>query len=260
MGDETATFEIEIGAKVLPRAWAQGFGLELAATPYLQHDGDTMRDDVPHKRQVSGAWAHAGVLDVAEVVEIRRGVRVFTDPEIAGEAPMVEFRIRARSGIEGWTGHGAVVDALAELERAHAMAWESLQSTPGEGALPFAVKRLRWRLEVAEREPKWVVNDNAELGVEVGGRVFFLYKGNSLEYEDGKHDDESPMLYRPVGKREFGETCHPFDYYDKNGRPKHPGRYTVGLVGWVAGEPMPHLEDVPNGGWKPLPPASKGRS
>ena len=321
MEDET---KMIVGAKVLPRAWAQGFGLELAATPYLSHEGATWSDDTYPKREEVGAWAHGGVLDVAEIVEIRRGVRVFTDPEIAGEAPMVEWRIRAKSGLEGWAGPGSAVDALAELERSHAMAWEALQSTLGDSALPYAIKCMRWRLEVAERkassvaqndgygdgyrqalldvmakvyaegsadsirdhldllstwarlpeikqwldfprdhdavlaeggrefpwlgewredvvEPKWVVNDNADLGVEVGGRVFFLYKGNSLEYEDGKHDDGSRMLYRKVGKREFGETCRPIDYYDKSGRPKHPDRYTVGLEG------------VPGGGWKPLP-------
>jgi len=56
---------------------------------------------------------------------------------------------------------------------------------------------------------EWVVNDNAELGVRIGGRCFFLYKGESLEYENGLHDDGTPMMVRLVGKREFGETCCP---------------------------------------------------
>ncbi len=63
---------------------------------------------------------------------------------------------------------------------------------------------------------KWIVNDSGELGVKVGGRCFFLYKGESLEYsgDDGVclHDDGTPMLYRPVGKREFGETCWPLSW------------------------------------------------
>lgn len=63
----------------------------------------------------------------------------------------------------------------------------------------------KYRLDEGVR---WVVNDIDELGVEVFGRVFFLYKGQSLEY-DGKHDDGSQMRYRPVYKREFGETCKP---------------------------------------------------
>ena len=58
-------------------------------------------------------------------------------------------------------------------------------------------------------EPLWIVNDSAELGVKIGDRFFFLYKGDNIEYKDGKHDDGSPMLWRPVGKREFGEVCHP---------------------------------------------------
>lgn len=50
--------------------------------------------------------------------------------------------------------------------------------------------------------PNWVVNDLGELGVEIDGRYFFLYKGHSIEYtrEDGRR-------FRPVGKREFGEVC-----------------------------------------------------
>ena len=70
---------------------------------------------------------------------------------------------------------------------------------------------------MTEDDVKWIVNDLGELGVEVNGRCFFLYKGESYEYgKDGLakngvcvHDDGRPMHYRQVGKREFGETCHP---------------------------------------------------
>lgn len=58
-------------------------------------------------------------------------------------------------------------------------------------------------------EPQWIVNDLAELGVRVNGRFYFLYKGESLQYETGLHDDNSPTQWRPVGKREFGECCYP---------------------------------------------------
>ena len=53
--------------------------------------------------------------------------------------------------------------------------------------------------------PVWVVNSFGELGVQVNGRLFFLYKGESLEYES---DRDSPTRYRKVEKREFGESMN----------------------------------------------------
>lgn len=82
---------------------------------------------------------------------------------------------------------------------------------------------------------QWVVNDNAELGVKIGDQFFFLYKGDSLVYETGAHDDGSPMHWRTVGKREFGECCHPINY-------KNPE-----LIGTVS------LGDSDR--WQQLPPA-----
>lgn len=55
--------------------------------------------------------------------------------------------------------------------------------------------------------PNWIVNNLGELGVEVDGRFFFLYKGASIEYKEAKNVDGSPMMWRPVHKREFGEAC-----------------------------------------------------
>jgi hypothetical protein len=63
------------------------------------------------------------------------------------------------------------------------------------------------------QEPEWIVNDNAELGVKIGDQFYFLYKGRKLKYTEG-HEDGSPLYYRPVGKREFGECCHPINYKD----------------------------------------------
>lgn len=57
------------------------------------------------------------------------------------------------------------------------------------------------------RDVKWVVNDLSELGVKIAGRFFFLYKGESIEYSG----DGEPAMWRPVEKREFGETCKPAD-------------------------------------------------
>jgi hypothetical protein len=79
-----------------------------------------------------------------------------------------------------------------------------------------ATALISGRLEVLVMHLKieWVVNSNAELGVKVGDDYHFLYKGRSIIYKDGKHDDGSPMYVRTVGKREFGECCHPLNYKD----------------------------------------------
>lgn len=103
-------------------------------------------------------------------------------------------------------------------------------------------------------EPNWIVNDLGELGVEVDGRFYFLYKGGNLEY-GGKysshegvaiHDDGTPMRYRMVGKREFGECCHPLKWVQAG---RTEDRYTEELVfhpGLSFGKP----ED---GDWRELP-------
>ena len=76
---------------------------------------------------------------------------------------------------------------------------------------------------------QWIVNDIGELGVLVQGRAFFLYKGESLEYRDPKHDEgEGERLYRLVYKREFGEVCRPRDYWDADGYSRYPGLYDLG--------------------------------
>lgn len=93
--------------------------------------------------------------------------------------------------------------------------------------------------------PTWIVNDSGELGVKVGNRFFFLYKGHSLEYKDGKHDDGTPIMWRIVGKREFGETQWP-DSWIRAGR--REDRYTVELEPGVGVTKMP-----PEASWQPLP-------
>lgn len=62
----------------------------------------------------------------------------------------------------------------------------------------------------------WVVNDLGELGVEIHGAYFFMYKGRSLQYGTyqsrngmATHDDETEMRVRPIDGWEYGETVWP---------------------------------------------------
>lgn len=95
-------------------------------------------------------------------------------------------------------------------------------------------------------EPIWIVNDLGELGVMVDGVPYFLYKGGNIIYGDPKHEDGSPMLYRIVGKREFGETCWPRKWVEAGRR---EDRYTEKL------HYAPGLSDgkTEDGDWLPLP-------
>lgn len=62
-------------------------------------------------------------------------------------------------------------------------------------------------------EPEWIVNSMGELGVKINERFFFLYKGRSIEYDaNDMEEGEDPIKYRPVRKREFGESCIPEKY------------------------------------------------
>lgn len=105
-------------------------------------------------------------------------------------------------------------------------------------SLPQMVMGLRnSMLDLQDSVLVWVVNDIGELGVHVNGRYLFLYKGRSLEYQDPKHDDGTPMKVRPVGKREFGEVCHPRNWWPvcddcSRVRTNWPDKYTDG-DSWV---------------------------
>lgn len=96
----------------------------------------------------------------------------------------------------------------------------------------------------------WIVNDLAELGVKIGDRYLFLYKGESIEYEDGKHDDGTPILWRPVGKREFGETCKPLKAITDSlqGKDTITGRYAVCLK---SNPSLDHAREDGRFDWKP---------
>ena len=64
-------------------------------------------------------------------------------------------------------------------------------SADSESPRPRYHNRLRIPIEV------WVTHQEGELGVRVCGKVFTLYKGESLYHPDGQ--------CRRVEKREFGE-------------------------------------------------------
>ncbi len=122
-----------------------------------------------------------------------------------------------------------------------------------------AVDELVRRLRAAESPPaaddvEWIVNDMGELGVRVRGGHYFCYKGKSLVYETGLHDDGRPILHRNVGKREFGETVWPTKWVTDG---KREDRYRQDLIytpGLSFGSP-----DDPKYKWLPLP-AAQGAS
>lgn len=98
---------------------------------------------------------------------------------------------------------------------------------------------------LAPEQVEWVVNDNAELGVKIGDQFFWLYKGHSLVYGTfpeeraagvALHDDGSPMHWRPVHKREFGECAHPINYADPR---------MIGTVSLDDGEDWQRLPTTP---------------
>ena len=112
-------------------------------------------------------------------------------------------------------------------------------------------------VELQEDDVEWVVNDSAELGVRIHGKCFFLYKGTSLVYKDAKHDDGRPMMVRLVGKREFGECCHPWEMIAEGKfRAYDPSNPEDGMHYGITAETISNREligkPIPGGGWEPL--------
>ena len=184
-----------------------------------------------------------------------------TERLLAADAALAEVReihVLGHPATKEWCA--AVDEHHAGTDQTCAALQEQLRvarvSSPGEipgGVVnsPTAIHQLtQENAALREAEPQWIVNDLGELGVEVNGRCFFLYKGDNIEYtcEDNAdcHPDGSPMLYRIVGKREFGETQWPKSWIEA-GRRKD--RYEVELTYY------PGLSDgkPEDGAWKPLP-------
>jgi len=94
--------------------------------------------------------------------------------------------------------------------------------------------------------PHWVVNSSGELGVEIGGRFFFCYKGESIEYTEESADEK--IMVRRIGKREFGETVWPMSWI-KAGR--RTATYEVNLTHTPGLSTV--AADDPNYLWNPLP-------
>lgn len=91
-------------------------------------------------------------------------------------------------------------------------------------------------------EPVWIVNSLGELGVRVGSRFYFMYKGDSLEYtEEGA--SHLGLKYRVVGKREFGEVCYPIKMVKAG---QVPAVYTEELeINGVVDDPEYHWQELP---------------
>lgn len=97
--------------------------------------------------------------------------------------------------------------------------------------------------EIKADDVEWIVNSIGELGVKIGDLFVFMYKGGSLQYKEDKLDDDTQLLWRRIGKREFGETCHPMRWWNERGN----------LNGPAAGGPDANGVYSAGDGWLPLP-------
>lgn len=56
---------------------------------------------------------------------------------------------------------------------------------------------------ITKDDVMWVVNEHGEFGVKIQDQVFFVYKGEPFQYTG---ESDSPKKYRPITRREFGES------------------------------------------------------
>lgn len=261
----------------------------VAQRPEVSDDGSAAVHDAkaePQERQLSKLRQSSDSSpDAARVLAISPGDQSSTQPPQPEAQAVVQSddwveAIARKHGTGGWQTLADMVrfgravlaaapaPAAAGQSEANALIEIVLKqcggflSGPGFEAAE-AARRLRDALaqqpapsaEAGREVPQWIVNDLGELGVKIGERFFFLYKGGNIEYgsNDSRvgialHDDGTPMRYRIVGNREFGETCGPLKWIEAGRR---EDRYTEELT-YLPGRSFGNPED---GDWRDLPAA-----
>lgn len=141
--------------------------------------------------------------------------------------------VYARNVVELTLSQGVSVRLLSFVARERACSSAEFSGTDvhgnqfrvqvGDSALAVYAK-TDYDNPIGPNDVMWVVNDLGELGVRIGERSFFMYKGESIVYGN---EADSPKMQRRVQKREFGEVCRPPHLNDTP--PEH--QYTEG-EGW----------------------------
>lgn len=112
-------------------------------------------------------------------------------------------------GILTDTDWSSLIDALVLANRSYLP--EDVKRAAGWRFWPKVWRGLfmRWFARLLKTDDiEWVVNSRAELGVKIGNRFIWMYKGRSLEYSAF----DMPKKWRRIHKREFGECCCPSHY------------------------------------------------
>jgi hypothetical protein len=129
-------------------------------------------------------------------------------PSLACDDPKASFKIVGKgkihdgvwSGIYGYYTRSTVGIALTNLliqdptAEVRVEPYNRLLASADDG------KALR------SSDVEWIVNGLGELGVKIGDQMLFCYKGESIMYAEDIKPEDPEMYYRPVGKREFGES------------------------------------------------------
>jgi hypothetical protein len=155
-----------------------------------------------------------------------------TEFETYNAVKNVTERASAAGFVVNWWAHGWTLESDRVFQGKTAAEMDRFLDGYDAGPASTAPRQP----DLVDDDVEWVVNDSSELGVKIGDRFFWLYKGESLVYNEGEHDNGSSIRWRKVGKREFGECCHPPNV-------KTLGTYTDG-TGW---EDLPAMPRYTNG-------------